>query len=271
MSRVYFTHCEFHLGDNLFHLHFLRALARRHPHDQFVHYAHACHLPQLAEMIGDLPGITLMPLPASGARPDSVDAWKNAGGFFERHHDRNDYYGFYVDWFAELAARMGLEPVFESREELLFDYPALKNVTPLDRVLPAFDILFVNSQPCSGQWMPMAYAPNDDGTFLDAITNDLAARHSLVVTQRCAASKAGVARCTLGYGMSVTDIGALSRRCKLIIMIGTGPAWPTMNVWNKGKKRILLFHPERVEGFGDWPHVQSREELRAVLEVEGLL
>lgn len=268
------THNDFHLGDNLFQLHFLRKLAEAHPDRHFMHFAHECHLPNLRQLAMGCPRVRLLPLTH---RPEgTLDSWKNAGagtpagGYFEKHPDRNDYYGFYLDWFREQAGRLGFESPLQTRGDLLFDYPALLDATPLSS---PFDILLVNSQPCSGQFMAMA---SDDGHYLDNITIDLTkAGHRIITTQAVPALAAEglAAPCTRDYGMTVTGIGNLALHCHTIIMIGTGPAWPTMNKFCRSsvRRRILLFEPERVEGFGQWPHVKDREELRDVLQRECLL
>ena len=68
---------EFHLGDNLIHLHFLRKLALKYPDEFFVHAVQPCHLLQLGEAIEDVPNIRLDPLENKAA--GSVNVWKNAG------------------------------------------------------------------------------------------------------------------------------------------------------------------------------------------------
>src|SRR5262249_3599769 len=47
------TFIEWHLGDNLIHLHFLRRLAAANPGVRFIHAAQAGYLGQMAEMVTD--------------------------------------------------------------------------------------------------------------------------------------------------------------------------------------------------------------------------
>lgn len=282
-THTHTTYCQFHLGDNLFHLHFLRALAKAHPGERFLHYAHECHLPDLRRVVADLDNIVLAPLREQMNWAAMHDAWKNAGagtpagGFFENHADRNNYYSFYVDWFRHLAKEMGFKPVFNRVEDLLFDYPALHHRTPLSR---PFDVLFVNSQPCSGQFPPMN---SDHGEYLAEIIRELqeSGRHRLIVTQpvgvppdgeRLQRHVDGVV-CTQDLGLSVTGIGNLSLYCHTVIMIGTGPAWPTMNAFNRDsvRHRIVLFDPEFILGLGDIHHAVDRDQLRGHLKSLKLL
>ena len=258
------THCDFHLGDNLFQLHFLRGLAAAHPEAEFVHAAHGCHLEQLREAVADVPRIRLVPLEERA--PWSLSCWKNEGNFFGGMAESPDYYEFYLRWFAHHAAQLGLESPFTKMTDLLFDYPAL-----LAPVCPGLvcDTLFVNSQPCSGQWLAYDGA-EAQRMVLDGIAREMAARTRLVVTQRVEDS---AIPCTRDLGLSVTGIGHLSLRCAKVVMIGTGPAWPTCNVFNLAtvRTRIVLMQPERVNFAPGIRHVRDFAELRLVLAGEDLL
>lgn len=269
---IHHTHCEFHLGDNLFQLHFLRKQAVAHPDDLFRHYTHEGYLVELREVVEDLPNISLYRL--SQKPPESIDSWKNAGagtpsgGFFENHRDRNDYYGFYLDWFARLSKQMGLDPVFTKREDLPFDYPRLRDSPGWHLSIPECEVLFVNSQPCSGQFPPMN---SDDGSYLEDLIGELHTKHDLVLTQL--SGRFPEVLCTKDYDLSASGIGHLSLRCHTVIMIGTGPAWPTMNKFNleNVKHRFVLLSPEHVSGFPNTVNVKDREELRGELVKAGIL
>ena len=234
-----FSHCDFHLGDNLAHLHFLRRAAKARPADEFVHFAHECHIAQLREAVQDIPNIHLEPF--EGHVAGSRDVWKNAGGFWERHPHRADYALFYLDWFRVLAAEMGLPPLFHWREDLLFDYPSIRD-TVLPPVAPeSFDVLVINSRPCSGQFR--AY---DSVDCMDGLIYSLAERWRVVVTQP---TQVPGVPCTMDWGLSVTGVGRLSLNCPRIIGVATGPMWPTFNVWNRETvhKRIIGLDPEQIQ------------------------
>lgn len=267
---TYLTYCDFHLGDNLFHLHFLRKLALRYPEHRFQHAAHECHLPQMKEVVKDLPAIRLVPL---GKNPDGHDAWKNAGGFFQDYPGNWNYYEFYVDWFRELARRMGLESPIEKMTDLLFDYPALRDPgTSAGVSCRMADLLFVNSQPCSGQWL--AYDDLEQRAAIPKLIRRLAKKLRVVVTQKLddmPKEDDRLIQCTREAEMSVTGIGHVSLHTPLIIMIGTGPAWPTCNAFNRTvvKRRFVLLEPERVNyednGITIVQHAASLPELEGHL------
>lgn len=268
------THCDFHLGDNLVHLHFLRKQAIANPRDTFFHYAHDCHLEQLREAIEDLPNISLYSLDVKTS--GSIDAWKNAGagtpngGYFDKSWLKGDFAAFHIAWFGHLAQQMGLRPVFEKPSDFLFDYPAIqKDVTPR---LPSgyrnekFAILFVNSRPCSGQCM--AY---DSVGYFDSLLLELCTKHSVVTTQQ---SEVIHGMCTTETEMTVSEIGALSLRCRYVVGVATGPLWPTFNIWNQQsvtRRIVMLSNGESLNLGGNITQVSNREEMREALVREGLL
>ena len=241
-GRVFFTHCALRLGDNLAHLHFLRALAKARPADQFYHFAHQNQLGQLIEVVCDLPNLHLKDLEtvADPAEQDhwkmrplaslgSVDAWKNADAAWETHIERSNYAPFMLDHFARLAERMqaGASP-FKKPADLLFDYPGLLryNAEP-------FDVLIVNSPPQSGQLKAFSF---EHGAQL-AIQLQ-AARKKVITTYPVK----GVP-CTQFNLMSVTAVGSLSRFACVVCGVATGPMWPCLNVYNANRweaKRILI-------------------------------
>jgi hypothetical protein len=273
------SYCEFHLGDNLAHLHFVRKMALRYPGEHFSHAAHECHLKQLAEVVQDVPNVTLVK--HEDRHPEARDVWKNAHGFWERHVLRNDYAGFYLAWFntlaGEMAARAGrpLESPLRSAADLLFDYPAILESPGVCswvflREVQRPELLFVNSQPCSGQFR--AY---DSLTYLDPLIKDLAERYRTVVTQPTEIRLSDGSRiaCTRDWDLSITGVGKLSLLVKYIVMISTGPSWPTMNVWNQEtvKFRLVFLDREELGLTRNTVQVNTIEGAYARLRAAGLL
>lgn len=276
---IHHTYCDFHLGDNLNHLNFLRALAQRNPGHLFIHSAHECHLPQMREVVEDVKEIDLTPL--TDRSPSALNAWKNAGEFFGRHPGRDQYYEFHLDWYRHHAAQMGLESPFEKIEDMLFDYPALlkfppfpeedlrhavRSEAPSAACHPSeWDFLVINSRPCSGQLL--AY---DSVDYFDPLLRDLAAKgYSLLVTQPTGVRPT---LCTMDLKWSVSQIGAASRHCKHHIMVSTGPSWPALNKWNypSDNLRMLFLATERLNLPG-LVHVPDLNACREVLVERGLL
>jgi len=259
---TYHTHNDFHLGDNLVVLNFLRRLALAHPGESFVHAAHECHLDQLMPVVADVPNVRLCRI--EDRAPESRDVWKNAGagtdggGYWERHPDRNQFVPFHLAWFRDLAAAMGLESPVATATDLLFDYPELPDAKPTVTSAP-FDFLIINSRPCSGQFM--AYS---DLYCLDPLIERLSHRHLCLVTQE---SKVPNIHCTRDHGATISSIGRLSLQCKYILAVATGPMWPTFNKWNQDsvQLRLILLEGERLDGLS--PNIEHASTISAAERV----
>ena len=251
------TFSDVRLGDNLAHLHFLRKVAQANPDVTFEHAAHLCYLPQLIDVVADLPNIVLRDVRYI-EKKWAINSWKNAGRFWERHELRNDYGAFMVAFFDKLAAEIGVANPIKMPADLLFDYPAIK-----DTAAEPFDFLVVNSEPMSGQWRSM------DIWDVDQLAVDLSLRHKVVTTRPVRP----FIPCTQRTNVSVTGIGGISRFCKYVVMISTGPSWITFNVWNQKsvKLRIVFLEEERVE-LSPNTHTTNRVEVaRELLREKGLL
>lgn len=256
------THNGYHLGDNIVHLNFLRKVAISNPGRKFVHAAQWQYLRELRDVISDVPNISLDEF---GYRTpsDSINSWRGDNQFWYSHPDRLDFVKFHVDaWFPYLADRMGVDNPIKTRKDMLFDYPAIQN--PPSDVTPDCDVLVINSAPGSGQFNGynqyelgrIAMAIQQKG-FAVAVTDEHP--DSLVSTQR------------LGY--SVSQIGWMSLYCSVILMVSTGPSWPTFNIWNQDtvSQRIILIDSERIDLSPYTVHCSKISEAEAILKESGLL
>ncbi len=253
------THCALRLGDNLAAVHFLRGLAKKYPDLHFRHAAQLCYVRQLVEVVCDLPNLQVVD--ASTHKGHSWNLWKNADGFWESHALKNDYAGHMLAFFAMMAERMGLQSPFANPEELLFDYPALHKDNLPFPVKP-FDALIVNSPPLSGQWQ------KGDGVALNTLVQSLSQRYRVVTTHPTRLN----VLCTQNVMFSVTNIGQLSQLCRFIVMVSTGPSWPTFNVWNKDLELRLIFIDSETLGLSkNTEQCQTVAQAERVLKVRGLL
>lgn len=238
VGRVISTFNAYHLGDQLFTLHYLRAQAKAHPAIHFSHAAPETYLPQLAPLTADLPNLSLSAAESAIFRAP-LNTWLGADGWFYSQPDRHDFVAIYLRHFARLSHALGLPAPFTTARDLLFDYPALAPATAAYTGLRG--VLVVNSTPQSGQFQSFSH----DG-FDRIIALLHAAGHTVYTT---APSRTPDALCTLDLGCSVTDIGRLSAdHVTAIIGVPTGPMWPTFNVWNANTTplRLLLLDTERV-------------------------
>jgi hypothetical protein len=253
-DRTIATHCCVRLGDNLSHLQFLRRMARRYPETRFYHSAIAGYLPQMREVVEDLANVEVGDVAKEGA----IECWKNHQGWWENHPLKNDYVAFYIAWFDELAKRMGLENPIKEAQHMLFDYPALLEKTPLDG---PFDFLVINSRPMSGQLR--------NYSDLEKTCTALKKNGFSVIST---APLLGI-ECTQDYKMSASSIGSLSRQCRFIIMVSTGPSWPTFNIYNQEsvELRIVLLDNEKLNLAPNTVHVSSEAEIMPLLKERRIL
>ena len=208
------TYNEYHLGDNLIHLHYLRKACEQNVDLAFTHHCNVAHHDQLTPLLEDMP-IELADLMIP---PHSINAWIGDKNFYYNSPNRGDWVKLHLDWFDNLSNTIEIPSPMACKEDFLFDYPALKN-----RGWSAFDYLIINSPPMSNQ-LP-SYTPE----FFHARVKDLCNKGFKVITTH----PTGMTNCTLDWGLSVTGIGQLSQVCHRIEGIDTGPLWTTHNVWNQ--------------------------------------
>lgn len=254
MTRTVETHNIYHLGDNLIHCNYLRRLAIAYHDVQFRHAAHKAYLSQLREVVEDLPSITLVPLEEAGS--ESIDVWKNRKGGFIGHRLQADWVGFHLEFFDKLSLELGFKTPIQSADDLLFDYPAIAPLSPDTAIRayisPPVDIIVVNSPPMSGQCA-------NPGDLLWLVQGLMDRGHSVQYTWP-------------HYQGTVSAWGALSRSCKYIIGVATGPMWPTFNVWNKDTcERIIMLDSERINLCPNTTHIRNVHQAMAILSARGLL
>jgi hypothetical protein len=258
---IYRTHCELRLGDNLAGLHLVRKLAQAHPEDQFVHAANLDYYNQgktLAEMVEDLKNVSIVDLRHRDS--GSVDLWKGADGYFYNHPKWQHYVPFMLDFYALCCVRLGLPCPIKTVDDMLFDYPAIQKQ---GRFVGKFDWLVINSRPHSGQMPKFSYAA------FEKLIEVMCKKYSVVVTE----DTKGDYGQTFASTYSIHEIGNLSLNCDFILMVSTGPSWPTFNIWNKDsvKLRIVLLENERIEFGGNTVHCNSVEAAQELMIKAGAL
>lgn len=271
-TRHHVTHCALRLGDNLAALHFLRSLALANPRDTFTHYAHLSYLAQLSEVVCDVQNLNVKSIESVCDAPQnaedfwsmkprlpSVDLWKNAGGLWQTHPLRLNYAAFFLWHCDHLARQMGLVNELRHLDQIPFDFPALTAWK-----YEPFDFLVVNSHPQSGQ-LP-AYNEGE----MHRLVGALVARGHRVITTAHTPHPCG---CTRDHGMTIAQIGALSRFCKYIVAVSTGSSWTTFNTFNAESVslRVVLIEKEEVKISPRTVNVNNVSGARHELQIAGLL
>ncbi len=258
------THNAYHLGDNLVHLNFLRKVALANPDRQFVHAAQWQYLKQLRDVVAVVPNVELKDFNYT-TPSDSINAWRGDKQFWYSHPDRLDFVKFHMEaWFPFLSDRMGVENPIKCAKDMLFDYPAIRHGLDGDEDGNDFGVLIINSPPGSGQ------LPNYDAYELGNLASSIAGKgHKVIATYQTPQFP----NVCYTRNSTVTRIGALSLYCHTILMVSTGPSWPTFNIWNQDtvKNRIILLEPERVNLSPNTMHCATVDEAAEVLKGAGLL
>lgn len=237
---IYNSHCEYHLGDLMPHLHFLRRLGIENPGERFNFYCHPCYHVELVPIIKNVENVVLYSIDVD--RRVSRNVWKNAGNAWQNSRFRYDWANFYGEWFRVLSAEMGLPSPIRVVEDLLFDEPTIRE--PLPPGIPPAAVLINNAQPCSGQFL--AYNATD---CLDPLIAAIAKKHSVITTSK---SATGVP-CTRDYGLNCAQIGGLSLGCEHVVAIVNGPCWMTFNKWNRERMKTWLFLRDNGENMNLMP------------------
>ena len=217
------TYNEYHLGDNLVHLNYLRRVCKENPDLEFTHHCNPMHHAQLTPLLEDVP-ISLQGL---SIPPNAVNAWVGRDNYFYNHPLQHDWVNFHLEWFDHLSNLLELPSPMACREDLLFEYPALNQI-----ISEPFDYLIINSPPQSNQLRD--YTPE----FFNKRVRELSNEGYKVVTTH----PTGMVSCTLDWGLDVTGIGSLSNQAKHIEGVATGPMWTTFNIFNKDKVLSRKFY-----------------------------
>jgi hypothetical protein len=237
------TYNEYHLGDNLIHLNYLRQVCKAEPHLDFVHHCHPQYHAQLLPLCEDV-AISLQGLDIP---PGAVNAWIGRGNYYHNHPQRRNWAQFHLEWFDHLSDLLEVSSPIACKEDLLFDYPGL-----LEPARYEFDYLIINSPPQSGQ------LPDYDPLFFTKRVRDLANEGYKVITTH----PTGYVSCTLDHHFTVTDIGVLSKNVKHIEGIDTGPMWTTHNIHNQNSVLERIIYTNASDSFDLSKNVIVRNSLK---------
>ena len=117
------TYSEYHLGDQLIHLNYLRKVCEFNPDTEATHYCNAEYHSQLLPLTEGLP-IVLIDTPAKPV--DAVNSWIGTDGYFYRSPFKRNWVAFHLDWFSHLSNQLGVMNPMQHPDAFLFNYPALE-------------------------------------------------------------------------------------------------------------------------------------------------
>lgn len=227
-------YCEYHLGDCVYHLHYLRLLV----HDKDVcitFYVQPQYIDELQNhIIGYEDKIKLGSL--YNTPTDALNCHMNCNRFWSNYCDK--YYNgqrdgvkadiskFWPKWFNYFSKKMGMESPIVETEDMLSDYPALLETNKLtDKV----DVLIINSLPMSGQY------EYEEDEFRRVIRECTEKGMRVVVTKHI-----DDVECTLDYNFNLIQIGSIAISAKKIIAVNTSPIILSINKYNTNTKVVAL-------------------------------
>lgn len=173
--------------------------------------------------------VTLKPIPSEGPG-DAIELWMGypIQGLSLTNTSIETYYDLF---YKKILEHLGLDPA-NINTSLYQDEPYLTKIyEKLDPKFKDIDILIINAEPQSGQFVY-------DKAKMDDMCKRLSKTHRIVTTTPVD----GSINSTMRDGLALQDIGAISTRAKYIIAVHSGPIVPCYNILAKNsvKRWIIL-------------------------------
>lgn len=221
--RTINIHNEYHLGDNIFTIHFLNKYV-----DTNISFNYYVNEPYINELLKHIKNKNINLLPLHPRPNDSYNMWIGDEDYYYNIIEKLDfkYDLFYVNFFKKTSEKLDLESKINSIEDMLFDNSNYQIDHP-----NGYNYLIINSVPFSKQFN---YVEGDFIKLCDYF-ND---KGITFITTK----KVKEYECTLDFDMSIVDIGNLSNKCENIIGVNTAPLITTFTKQNIGlvNKRFIL-------------------------------
>jgi hypothetical protein len=219
-------HNDFHLGDCFNSLHFLIKLSAENE----IACELACnptYHKQLSQMIPDGSKVSL----SSAKQPDSYNLWgydvlkrwigpdpRVITPDCPRAPGYKDLLKQILITHQRISNELQISCPYQSMLDVLYDEPAFVE----DTCTTKYDTLLINSPPLSGQ---VSAAPFfQDLLAYNIIKNSLAEGRTIISTKKISNFP-----CTRDHGLSLVEIGQLSKHCQSVVGFTTAPFWMCMN------------------------------------------
>lgn len=166
-------HNIYHLGDCVFHIHYLRKVCFEHPKYIFKFHCNPLYHQELQEQINEYENqIKLHDL--TNIPAESIDSWIGCDRFYFNHPNSKNYNEFYCDWFIHMSKIIGIDSPIKTGNDMLSDNPKLLEELNLES---KYDVLVINSIPHSNQF-------NYNETEIDELINILISQNKNVITTK---------------------------------------------------------------------------------------
>jgi hypothetical protein len=228
MSDPLITFNNYHLGDNINFLNYAKRVVLYNADISIKHYCLQALHHELAPFIEGVPQVELADIadyPGGG-----IDTWINSDGSWDAPFINHNWVFEHIGHFRRLSKELGVSEVIKTRDDFLFSYPELYRGNSLTEASKGA-VLLINSRPMSGQFQ--AYDTNSFAALVKWI-QDEKGLNCITTEPTCLCPS------TIEAKLSVAQIGALSRRCKVVMAVDTGPMWPTFTAHNDNELRIVF-------------------------------
>lgn len=260
---------KYHLGDQLYHIHFISKYVKEFPEFRFFNY-------MLPEFINESnlhrhPGTesNIINLPLDKAPAYAEDYWINRENYYNLRIHNGMYYGclnfdiFYIDFYKYLMYKISLPIPKWTIEDAMFDHPIIINDN--DNQNLEFDYLIVNSKTRSGQW------PYDPQAFDTLIMNLKNYGYSVATTLK--SSVDDVPSTMEDFNLNLLQLGNFASGCKYVIGNHTAPWLFTFNKKSMQNLKLLICMQNQGLSYSHpkvFPVRYSIKEVYSILENEKL-
>lgn len=264
MKELHFYN-EYHLGDQLMHIHFMNKFLKKNPDYKIYNYMNHGYIEE--SNLHRHPDIKdqIINLDLKKITAGSENSWINR----ERKHDKwiagagrdgfQDFDIFYADFYNYLFDKIGIKNVDFTKEDAMIDHPEIME----GKENRHFDFLIINSDAKSGQWFSQPSAWNDLITYLKG------KGYKIVTTQK---SKFNSVPSTLeDFKLNLLQLGRLAANCRWVIGNHTAPWLFAFNKKSIEKLNFLICMQNKGLSYSSekvFPVRHSMDEVYQILKNE---
>ena len=228
------TYMEPHLGDNVYHLDYLRKVVDLDSSYHFTHYAREQYLNELQTHLVGYENNIILKSYNKGIPPDTIHGWINTNNWFEGDYRPKAfklegcpiaYDKMYINWYNHLEEKYNIPNPIKTSEDFKTKFNGLE-IYDLEK---EYDVLLINSIPQSGQYL-----------YEEELFKELAFKFKTSGYNIISTYKIEEIECTLDYNYGLTQIAKISTKTPIIIAVHTGPLALCLNKYSLANAQ--LFH-----------------------------
>jgi hypothetical protein len=259
--RILHLYNKYHLGDNIFNFILFNKI-KKYIDEKYIIYYY-CQ-PEYINQVSEFNNSKNIYIKNISEKPDnSVEIWINNKAIVYNHDievnklrkrgiQRIAYNTFYVKFFNfvlyHLKIKLKIKNLYYTDTNLFDRYNEI-NIKYKNKY-SNIDILFINSQPMSGQY-------NYDKIKWDNYIKNLNNSFKIITT-----TKVENINCTMDDNLTIKDIGSLSTKSKVIIAINSGVLPGCLNKYTlKNVKHVYIFDDRNCY---DYPNFENKNNIEEI-------